>query len=174
MPSKHRLSSSLRRLQRADLILRTGITAMRPCQFCLSRSLLCVIAKHSEHCEQCVRHHRLCELAPPSSSELERLSKQERKLFREASEAKAKAIRLSQQRRLLIKRMKEIGQREDQNILELEIDEMMEDTSFPDPLGPSGVSTPRATAPSPRPFSSIDDALQDSQRRTPASPVGSG
>src|SRR5271170_5067282 len=115
MPSKHRFSSSLRRLQQANQILRLGHAVMRPCAYCLSHHVLCVMSNSSEHCEQCVRHHRHCELTPPNLFELERLSKQERKLFREASEAKiqtaeaqAKAKRLALQRRLVIKRIKEI------------------------------------------------------------------
>ena len=88
--------------------------------------------------------------------------------------AEAKTLRLRKQRRLVQKRFRDLDDRKMKNILDLKINEMIEDTSFPDPLGPSGVSTLRATAPSPRPFSSINDALQDSQRRTPASPVNSG
>src|SRR5450755_435002 len=163
MPSKHKLSSTLRRAQRADFLLRTGTVAMRPCQHCLSRFLLCVVSKHSDHCEECVRHYRQCDLAPPNYSELEKLSQQERKLYREAQEAKAKAIRLSKQRRALIKRMKEIGQREDQNILELEIDELME-SEFPVDL-PS--QDPSVLSPTVVPRS-------DSPDRTSASPLHSG
>jgi hypothetical protein len=37
----------------------------------------------------------------------------------------AKANRYSKQRRLTLKRIKELSRREDQNILELKIDEMM-------------------------------------------------
>ena len=173
MPSKHKLSSTLRRRAAADTLFSTGLIAMRACAPCVRASCLCVVSPADQRCEQCVRHGRLCDLAAPLA-EIERLSVQENKLLEEIAASDAKTRRLRKQRKQLLKRMRSLGDREAQNIAELEIDEMMEDTSFPDPLGPSGVSTPRATAPSPRPFSSIDDALQDSQRRTPASPVGSG
>ena len=54
------------------------------------------------------------------------------------------------------------------------MDKMLKDTSFPDFLSPFEVSTLKATVPSPRLFSSINDALQDSQRKTPASSIDSG
>jgi hypothetical protein len=42
-----------------------------------------------------------------------------------AAQALAKVNRYTKQRRLALKRIKELGRREDQNILELEIDEMI-------------------------------------------------
>ena len=120
-----------------------------------------------------MRHGRLCDLAA-SLAEIERLSVQKNKLLEEIAVNDAKIRRLRKQRKQLLKRMRSLGDREAQNITELEIDELMEDIFFSDPLGSSGVSISRITAPSSRSFSSIDDALQDSQRRTPVSPIDSG
>jgi acyl-CoA reductase-like NAD-dependent aldehyde dehydrogenase len=46
-----------------------------------------------------------------------------------AAQALAKANRYTKQRRLALKRIKELGRREDQNIFELEMDEMLIDNT---------------------------------------------
>jgi len=123
---------------------------MRPCQSCASRQVLCVMSSESEHCEQCVRFNRQCDLASPHK-EMERLHRQEKELFNKAQEAKTKAIRYSKQRRLIIKRLKELGRREDQNILELEIDEMMDESGPGEiPDLPLDFSSGALNSPSPR------------------------
>jgi hypothetical protein len=124
MPSKYKLSNSLRRVQRANLILSIRIPVMRPCQSCASRQMLYVISSESEYCEQYIRFNRQCDLASPHK-EIERLYRQKKELFNKAQKAKTKAIRYNKQRRLIIKRLKKLGRREDQNILKLKIDEMI-------------------------------------------------
>jgi uncharacterized protein YjbK len=64
--------------------------------------------------------------------ELNRLHRQKREFFAKATKAKTKASELlikinryNKQRRLTLKRIKELGRRENQNILKLEIDKMM-------------------------------------------------
>jgi hypothetical protein len=185
MPSRHNLSSYQRRCRRADLILSLGVPVMRPCQSCVSARLLCVVSSASEHCEQCVRRGRTCELAPPDR-EITRLDREQKELFDKASAAKAvaaqalaKANRYTKQRRLALKRIKELGRREDQNILELEVDEMltdgaavvggleMDESLLSEPLVPL-VDSPSGAlnSPSPRPFSFLDPALLGSPDRT--------
>jgi hypothetical protein len=107
---------------------------MRSCYSCVSAGLLCIVSSASEHCEQCVRRDRICELAPPDR-EITRLDREQKELFNKASAAKAiaaqafaKANRYIKQRRLALKRIKELERREDQNILELEVDEMLTDS----------------------------------------------
>ena len=172
MPSKHKLSSTLCRRAAADTLFSTGLIAMRVCAPYIRAFCLCVVSPADQRYEQYMRHNRLCDLAAPLA-EIERLSVQKNKLLKKIAASDTKTRRLRKQRKQLLKRMRSLNDREAQNIAELKINKIMEDTSFPDPLGPSGVSTPKTTAPSPRPFSSIDDALRDSQRKTPASPVGS-
>jgi hypothetical protein len=123
MPSRLRpTSSSTRRHRRADLLLSFGTFAMRPCAFCTSRGVLCVVSALDDRCEQCMRNQRRCELAPPWEK-CERLVKQSEKLQTEALKAEVKAIRLRRQRRSVLKKLKEIDARERLNIEELEIDE---------------------------------------------------
>jgi hypothetical protein len=108
------------------------------------------MSSESKHCEQCVRFNRQCDLASPYK-EIERLYRQEKELFNKAQKTKTKAIRYSKQRRLIIKRLKKLGKREDQNILELEIDEMMDESGPGEiPDLPSNFSPGALNSPSPR------------------------
>jgi hypothetical protein len=156
MPS--RVSSTIRHSRRADRLYSQCLLAMRPCRFCVSRGLLCVVSDLSEHCEQCFRSKRSCELAPPDA-EMERLLRQKKEFFDKAMEAKAKATRFAKQHRLVVQKLRELDRREEQNILELEIDEIMADgavegdgqlsvpgalssPSFPDPTVGEGSTDP--------------------------------
>jgi hypothetical protein len=95
---------------------------MRACSYCVSRSALCVLSPGSEHCEQCVRSNRRCELAAPVV-EMERLADRDEKLSKEVLELEAKALRLRRERRKVRQKMRALGAREEQNILDLEADE---------------------------------------------------
>ena len=90
-----------------------------------------MISSESESCSECYRFKRRCSLAP-NDSELDKQLKIKEKLdeeiveaMRVAVEAEAKAIRLRKQRRLAIKRLRELGDREALNIEELENDEAL-------------------------------------------------
>jgi hypothetical protein len=73
--------STLRRLLKANRLLRTGHSAMRACAFYLSRNVLCVMAAGCEHCEQCYRFNRRCELAS-LCAEIKRLFAKGEELFK--------------------------------------------------------------------------------------------
>ena len=103
---------------------------MRAYTYCFTRGFLCVLGSELSYCERCYRANRQCELIPPDA-EIERLLKQERKLFSEAKEAQVKAIRLNKQRRAVLKRVRELSERENQNILKLKLDKMVKLESFP-------------------------------------------
>ena len=127
-----RSSSTSYRNRKADRILFNGFPIMRPCRYCLSRGFLCVVSNESEHCEQCFRSHKQCDLAP-ADAEIERLSAQVKDLaararaaHAKAVESQAKAVRLAKQRRLALKKLREASARDDQNILKLEIDKMLD------------------------------------------------
>jgi hypothetical protein len=71
---------------------------------------------------ECYRHHRCCSLAP-NEKEIDKQFAIKEKLDEEIMETEAKTIRLRKQRRLAIKRLRELGDREALNIAELEADE---------------------------------------------------
>jgi hypothetical protein len=86
-------SSTLCRFRKADLLLRRGRFAMRACSHCSSRNLLYIVFETSEHCAECYRIHRRCELASPMA-EVERLAFKAEKFREQRIEAETKAIRL--------------------------------------------------------------------------------
>jgi hypothetical protein len=84
---------------------------MRFCAYYFTRGFLCVLGAESSYYERYYRANRQCELAS-LNAEIERLLKQERKLFGEAKKAQAKAIRLNKQRRAILKRVRDLNKRE--------------------------------------------------------------
>jgi hypothetical protein len=136
--------STQRRYRCADKILRLGSLAMRPCAPCVRLGVLCVVSDAHESCEQCLRSTRSCDLASPLA-EVERIFKKTEKLQAEAFEAEAKAHRLRKQRRTLLKRMRELGAREERNIEDLEVEEAAAEA-----LEPPAEEQPRAALSSTR------------------------
>ena len=166
-----RVSSTIRHLRRADRLFSSFSITMRPCQSCVSRGLFCVISELSEHCEQCFRNKRSCELAPPDAK-MERLFRQKKDLFDKAMEAKAKATRFAKQHCLMVRKLRELDRREEQNILELEIDKIMADRVMK-MEGASATGPPLESFPNLPPFNP-SQVSQGSANRTPVSPFRSG
>ena len=115
-------TSTLRRHRQADKILSIGVFAMRSCAHCVSSNSLCILSDISEKCEQCHRFNRPCDLAAPWA-EVDRLLERRDKLREERLAAEAKAIRLRKQERQILKKVRALGSREEQNIQEMEEDE---------------------------------------------------
>jgi hypothetical protein len=157
----HRLTtSSQRRHSWANSKFRAGTVAMRACSACLSRSVLCVMSPFSSKCEQCIRHNRQYKLNSPVN-QLDKLSVQENKLLNLISESEVKTQRLRKQRRLLFKKIKNLGNREAQNIFELEMDKMLTEEPLFKPF-------PEIPPPS------LSQISLGFSRRTPATPLHSG
>src|SRR5450755_1870996 len=161
-------SSVHRRHRLANTIFSLGHPAMRPCAECVRRDLFCIVHESSELCEQCERFDRVCDLASPVTA-IEKLARQENDILSQISlahkvarEAEAKVARLRKQRRLLFKKMKDLGDRKAQNIFELEMEEMVAETFPLEPLSDD--------PPPPGPF----QISQGSLNRTLASPFRSG
>jgi hypothetical protein len=158
----YRLTTNFqRRHSWADSKFRAGTVAMRAYSACLSRNVLCVMSPSSSKCEQCIRHNRQCELDSPVN-QLDKLSVQENKLLDLISESETKTQRLRKQRRLLFKKMRDLGDREAQNIFELEVNKILAEKPFFKSL--SEISPP----PSPSQVS------LGFPHRTPATPLHSG
>jgi hypothetical protein len=118
-----RLSFNTQRRHRfVDKILRLGTIAIRPYAFYTRLGILYITSAAYKFCEQCLRSTRSCDLTSPLA-EVKRIFKKTEKLQAEALEAEAKAYRLRKQRRMLLKKMRELGARKEKNIENLEINE---------------------------------------------------
>jgi hypothetical protein len=105
-------NSILRRFRKADRLLQTGFFVMRLCSYYFTRGFFCVFSSESPYCERCFRVNRQYELVS-FDAEIERLHKEVKKLFDGAKEARAKAVRLVKQRRVVFKRFRALSDRED-------------------------------------------------------------
>jgi hypothetical protein len=130
---------------------------MRACSFCRIYNFLCVIAPESFYCERCFRSYLEYELAPPDVK-VERLFKEEERLASEIAAVYAKASRLRKQYRNVMKKLRDLGSREDRNILNLKIDELIAEKALP---GSFNASLEVFNSPSPRFFSFFNPALLD-------------
>ena len=99
---------------------------MRACSFYRIHNFLYVIALESSHYKRYFRSYLECELAPPDAK-AERLFKKEERLASEITAAYAKISRLRKQHRAVMKKLRDLGNRKDRNILELEIDKILSD-----------------------------------------------
>src|SRR5450432_156415 len=104
---------------------------MRPYSACVSRGLICSVTSKLEYYVKCYRSHRRYELASPIA-EVDRLGEKEEKLRSERLALEAKVLRLRKQERMLRKKMRELGNREEQNILDLEMDEALAEAFNPE------------------------------------------
>jgi hypothetical protein len=173
-------NSTSRQFRKADRLLQTGFFVMRPYSYCTSRRFLYVLSSESPYYKRYFRINRQCELAP-ADTEIERLHKQLKKFFNGAREAldrlkkaRAKAVRLAKQRRIILKRLRDLSDRENQNILKLEINEMVELESFlAEDMG-KVISSKALNSFSPRTFSFLNPALLGSlgfPNKIPAEPL---
>jgi len=99
---------------------------MRACFFYRTHNFLYVITPESPYCERCFRSYLEYKLAS-SNAKAKRLLKEEKRLTSEIAVIYAKTSRLRKQYRAVIKKLRDLGSREDRNILELEINEMLSD-----------------------------------------------
>jgi hypothetical protein len=122
---------------------------------------LYVIFPSSSKCEQYVRHNRQYELAF-LINQLDKLSEQKNKLLNQIIKNKTRTRRLRKQRRLLLKKMRNLNDRKAQNIFELKIDKILSKI----PIKPAKILNPF----SPRFFSFLNFALLDFPDRISAEP----
>ena len=85
----------------------------------------CVVTKESDRCVRCNEKNQKCDLAPPGK-EYEKAQGRVDSLTDEILLAEAKVARLRKQRRQELRKLKEMGDQESRNILELEEDERIE------------------------------------------------
>jgi hypothetical protein len=119
-----RIFSILRRHFKANRFLFSGFIIMRACSFYRIYNFLCVITPESSHCERYFRSYLKYELAS-LNAKAERLFKKKKRLVSEIAAAYAKITHFRKQYRAVIKKLRDLGNREDRNILELKMDEVM-------------------------------------------------
>ena len=110
MPRRN-IISTYRRHAQADFKFRSGILAMRLCSFYLRANALYIVFFSFFKYKQYVRYNRQCELASPVD-QLNKLSEQENKLLDQIIESETRTRRLRKQRRLLLKKIRNLGDRE--------------------------------------------------------------
>lgn len=133
----HPANSTLRRQRAAERKKRKfrRIT-MRTCAPCARLGSECVVPKGDDCCTECSKTNRACDLAPPGK-EYEKTQDVIEKLDEEELALQQKLARIRKQRRFHLKKLRDMGDREAQNILELEADERSGEALPPDPFSPS-------------------------------------
>ena len=99
--------------------------AMRTCESCIRHGGECIVPKGQPRCTACDKTNRQCDLAPPGK-EYEKTQDVIEKLDEEELALQQKLARIRKQRRFHLKKLGDMGDREAQNILELEADERSE------------------------------------------------
>jgi hypothetical protein len=117
--------STLRRHFVANNILKHGAFATRPCHYCTVHDLFCVVSSLQDSCESCFRFHRSCDLALPLK-EIDRLHEKEESLEREIFQLREKTLHLEKIKCSVRKELRKLGDRESQNIADLEMGELAE------------------------------------------------
>ena len=134
---------------------------MRPCSSCLSFSVSCRVNRQYLKCEECYRKNRKCELAPDYKGMDEAIAKAE-KLDKEIIDLIRKTARRRTERKYWLRRLRDLGDTESRNILEIEAEESSEDRSAAPITGPPSSVTisegPALLAISPNAF---DEFLRD-------------
>jgi len=115
----------LRRFRKADRFLQTGFFVIRLCSYYFIRDFFYIFNSESPHYERYFRVNRQCKLIL-FDTEIERLYKKAKKLFNGAKETRAKTVRLTKQRRAVLKRLRALNDKENQNIFELELNEIID------------------------------------------------
>jgi hypothetical protein len=135
---------------------------MRSCFSCLRANILYVVFPLSPKYEQYIRHNRQYKLASPVD-QLDKLSEQENKLLNQITKSEARTRHLRKQRRLLLKKIKNLGDREAQNIFKLEMNEILSKTLIK-PAKILNLFSPRSSF-------FLNFALLNSPNRIPAEPL---
>ena len=97
-----------------------------------------MVTPGSNRCTSCDGNNRSCDLAPPgkeyekAQDVVEKLDEDILELHKKDLELKIKIVHLEKQRKFHLKKLRDLGNREAQNILELKADERSK-ASSPDP-----------------------------------------
>jgi hypothetical protein len=124
-----RISSILRRHLKANRLLFFGLIIMRACSFYRTHNFFYVVAPESLYCERYFRSYLEYKLAFPDAK-AERLFKEKERFISEIAVIYAKISRLRKQYRAVIKKLRDLGNRENRNILEFKINKILSNRQF--------------------------------------------
>ena len=127
MPGRHKKNSTDRRRSAAEKRSRLRPLAMRTCQACVNdpSKPRCVITQESLSCTECDKYRRQCDLSP-NYLKWDKALRQEERIEEEILELQMKLARKRKEQKHWLRVRRELGDREAQNILELEEDERLE------------------------------------------------
>jgi len=117
MPTK--LTIEQRRNFVADRRYKYAFLIMRSCRACVAFGVPCRVNREYLKCEECYRKNRKCDLAPNYQGMDEAIQKAE-KLDDEITELRLRIARKTKQRKHWLRRLKDMGDAESKNILEIE------------------------------------------------------
>ena len=99
---------------------------MRPCSSCLSFGVSCRINRQYLKCEECYRKNRKYKLAPDYKGIDEAITKA-KKLDKEIIDLIRKTARKRTKRKYWLRRLRNLGDTQSRNILEIKAEEPLED-----------------------------------------------
>ena len=119
-------TSTLRRSCVVDRLFALAYPTMRPCQSCSSQDVMCRVTKQSLECENCYRHNLKCDLALDYQG-MNKALKEAEKLKDEILELRLRLARKKKQRKHWRRRLKDLDDREFQNILKIEAKKIIDE-----------------------------------------------
>ena len=95
---------------------------MRTCESCTIRRCECIVSTGDPRCTECAKYNRKCDLAPPGK-EYERAQNVVEEIDDRILVIYSKLARIKKSRKFYLTKLKDMGDCEAQNILEIEKDE---------------------------------------------------
>jgi len=123
------MNSTERRKAKVEHFPRRRLFAMRKCKACVRDNLSCVVSKDHGKCGACYTTNKRCDLSANWAewgrfvSKEDKLSEQIAEASWKAAEAEAHLARLRRERKEVRRKLRVLGDTEDQNIAEIEEDE---------------------------------------------------
>ena len=110
--------------------------AIHPCQNYIKRKLEYILSSDTDKYKKYYLHRRYYDLAPPLA-EIDRINTDRAKLDKKILETETKTFRLRRQRKLLLRRLRKLGDREARNIEDIQKTEKEAESRRNDDPGPS-------------------------------------
>jgi len=117
------MNSTKRRKAKATTFVHLRrLFTMRKCQACVRDHLDCIVSRDHDKCATCYRNNKRCDLSA-NWGEHSKFAQKEEELSQKIAEAEARSARLRRERKEIRRKLKALGDTEEQNIAEIEEDE---------------------------------------------------